>query len=153
MSGKYVCDIGQCRQPLTQLRNLKRHMTIPHPGQPRKVRPLLGCDIGGCPYLTRSPSEMELHTRRHRGERLLPCDACPYRAFTKSELTVHQRTYSDENVCMRLRGVRVCVLAVWSFEQTEEDAPARASFVTSYSRSGAARSTAKQPSTQKLGSA
>ncbi|CAM9121871.1 unnamed protein product, partial [Ectocarpus sp. 12 AP-2014] len=62
----------------------------------KKIRPLLSCDVDGCPYTTRRPDYMDRHEERHRGEKTFSCDTCPYRAVTKSDLTTHQRTHLDE---------------------------------------------------------
>ncbi|CAN0448793.1 unnamed protein product, partial [Ectocarpus sp. 8 AP-2014] len=98
----HVCDIGQCRQAFTQTSALNRHKRMLHPGGIRvlvpptkKTRRLLACDVGGCPYTTRRPDHMDLHEKRHRGEKTFSCDTCPYMAVTKNELTVHQSTHLD----------------------------------------------------------
>lgn len=79
----HVCDIGQCRQAYVRASTLGIHKKTLHPGcirvfethtHTRKIRPLLTCDVGGCPHKTRRPGHMELHTRRHRGERSFSCE-------------------------------------------------------------------------------
>ena len=94
-----VCDI--CRRAFTDTSTRDRHRRRKHPGATRakkakKIRPLLSCDVDQCPYTTRRPDQMDLHKKRHRGEKTFSCDTCPYRAFTKSDLAVHQRTHLDK---------------------------------------------------------
>lgn len=62
-----VCDIGECRQVFTDRSDLKRHQERRHGLQRSKIRPLFVCDVTGCPFTTRYPSKMTVHTSDTRG--------------------------------------------------------------------------------------
>lgn len=94
----HVCDI--CKQAFTQSGSLRRHQKMLHENaRPKKMGPLLACDVDGCDFTTRRPSMMARHKKTHERSKkirpLLACDVdgCLFTTTAPSKMARHKKPH------------------------------------------------------------
>jgi len=80
---------ADCGRTYTSTSNLKRHQARVHTDARSRTKLAHVCSV--CGHVSQDKFHLDVHQRKHSGQRPFECDKCPAAFYKKSDLKVHAR--------------------------------------------------------------